>query len=136
LDVKLFQNDCSTVADASLALINTTTGDELDIDLDIIRETIFNSVHYQGINASAAIIGFCVRVDYNYIDGDGLTESNFYETNATITVDLTANFTLVAVSTERTSADSKAADFKLDYPVEAFISLDDNSEVLSPAALE
>ena len=136
LDVKLFQNDCSTAADASLAFINTTTVDALDIDLDIIQETISNSVHYQDINASAAIIGFCVRVDYNYIDGDGLTESiNFYETNVTITVDLTANFTLVAISAERTSADSEAADFKLDYPVEAFICLDDNSEVLSPAAL-
>jgi hypothetical protein len=136
LDVKLFQNDCSTAADASLAFINTTTGDELDIDLDIIQETISNSVHYQDINASAAMIGFCVRVDYNYIDGDGLTESiNFYETNVTITVDLTANFTLAAISAERTSADSEAADFKLDYPVEAFICLDDNSEVGSPAAL-
>jgi hypothetical protein len=125
LDVKLFQ--------ASLA----TTGDQLDIDLDIIHENISNSVHYQDINASAAIIGFCVRVDYNYIDGDGLTESiNIYEANATITVDLTANFTLVAISAERTSADSEAADFKLDYPVEAFICLDNNSEVLSPVALE
>jgi hypothetical protein len=60
---------------------------------------------------------------------------NFYETNVTIAVDLTANFTLVAISAERTSADSEATDFKLDYPVEAFIYLDDNSEVGSPSAL-
>jgi hypothetical protein len=136
LEVKLFQNDCSTAADASLAFTNSSTLDELDIDLDIIQETISNSVHYQEINASAATIGFCLRVDYNYIDGDDLTSSiNFYETNVTITVDLTANFTLTAISAERTSADSSAADLKLDYPVEAFICLDDNSEVSSPAAL-
>jgi hypothetical protein len=95
LDVKLFQNDCSTAADASLAFINATTGGELDIDLVIIQETISNSVHYQDIIASAAIIGFCVRVDYNYIDGDGLTESPS---------PLTSRLTLVAISAERTSA--------------------------------
>jgi hypothetical protein len=63
LDVKLFQNDCSTAADTSLAFTNSSTLDELDIDLDIIQENISNSVHYQDINASAAIIGSCVRVD-------------------------------------------------------------------------
>jgi hypothetical protein len=136
LDVKLFQNDCVTASDASLAFINTTTGDELDVELDIIQETITNSDHYQDLNGTAAIIGFCLRVDYNYVDGDGLTESiNFYETNVTITVDLTANFTLAAISADRTSADSEAANADLAYPVEAYICLDDNSEVESPAAL-
>jgi hypothetical protein len=136
LDVKLYRNDCVSASDASLAFINTTTGDELDIELDIIQETITNSAHYQDINGTAAIIGFCLRVDYNYVDGDGLTESiNFYETNVTITVDLTANFTLTGISADRTSADAEAANAELDYPVEAYICLDDNSEVESPAAL-
>jgi hypothetical protein len=136
LDVKLYKNDCVTAADASLAFINTTSGDELDIELDIIQETISNSVHYQDINGTAAIIGFYLRVDYNYIDGDGLIESiNFYETNVTITVDLTANFTLTEISADRTSADSEAANTDLAYPVEAYICLDDNSEVTNPAAL-
>jgi hypothetical protein len=61
--------------DASLAFINSTTGDELDVELDIIQETISNSVHYIDLNGTAAIIGFCLRVDYNYVDGDGFTES-------------------------------------------------------------
>jgi hypothetical protein len=136
LDVKLFKNDCVSASDASLAFINTTSGDELNIDLDIIQETITNSAHYQDINGTAAVIGFCLRVDYNYVDGDGLTESiNFYETNVTITVDLTANFTLTEISAERTSADSEAANADLNYPVEAYICLDDNSEVANPAAL-
>jgi hypothetical protein len=136
LDVKLYKNDCVTVADASLAFINTTSGDELDISLDIIQETISNSVHYQDINGTAAIIGFCLRVNYNYVDGDGVIESiNFYETNVTITVDLTANFTLTEISADRTSSDSDATNADLAYPVEAFICLDDNSEVASPAAL-
>jgi hypothetical protein len=136
LDVKLYKNDCVTAADTSLAFINTTSGDELDVELDIIQETISNSVHYQDINGTAAIIGFCLRVDYNYVDGDGLIESiNFYETNVTITVDLTANFTLTEISADRTSADSEAANADLAYPVEAYICLDDNSEVTNPVAL-
>jgi hypothetical protein len=136
LEVKLYQSDCETDADLSLAFVNTTSGDELDIDVDIIQETISNSGHYQDINATTAMIGFCLRVDYIYVDVGGNPESiNFYETNVTITVDLTANFTLSGISADRTSADSEAADLKLDYPVEAYICLDDNSEVETPAAL-
>jgi hypothetical protein len=70
-----YQNDCVSAPDASLAFINSTTGDELDVELDIIQETISNSVHYIDLNGTAAIIGFCLRVDYNYVDGDGFTES-------------------------------------------------------------
>jgi hypothetical protein len=137
LGVTLYQNDCITAPDASLAFVNSTNGDELDVELDIIQETISNSVHYTDLNGTAAIIGFCLRVDYNYVDGDGLTESiNFYETNVTITVDLTANFTLTGISADRTSADAEAANADLDYPVEAYFCLEDNSEVFSPAALE
>jgi hypothetical protein len=134
LDVKLYQNDCITVADTSLAFTNTTTGDELDIELDIIQESITSSDHYTDIDAgAAAIIGFCLRVDYNYVDAGGNIESiNFYETNVTITVDLTANFTLATISAERTLASSADADIKLDYDVKAFMCLDDNS-VVSPA---
>jgi hypothetical protein len=136
LDVKLYKNDCVTAADASLAFINTTSGNELDVELDIIQETISESGHYQDLNGTAAIIGFCLRVDYNYVDGDGLIESiNFYETNVTITVDLTANFTLTEITADRTLADTEAANADLAYPVEAYICLDDNSEVTNPAAL-
>jgi hypothetical protein len=136
LDVKLYKNDCITAADASLAFINSTSGDELDVELDIIQETISDSDHYIDLNGTAAIIGFCLRVDYNYVDGDGLIESiNFYETNVTITVDLTANFTLTEITADRTLADSEAANADLAYPVEAYICLDDNSEVTNPAAL-
>ena len=137
LGVRLFQNDCVSTPDASLAFINNTVGDELNVELDIIQETISNSVHYVDVNGTAAIIGFCLRVDYNYVDGDGLTESiNFYETNVTINVDLTANFTLSGISADRTSADAEAANADLDYPVEAYICLEDNTEVTDPGALE
>jgi hypothetical protein len=136
LEVNLYQSDCITAADGSLAFVEAINGDELDIDLDIIQETISNSVHYKDVNLTNAVIGFCLRVDYNYIDNDNITESvNFYETNVTINVDLTANFTLTEITADRTAADNEAANADLDYPVEAYICVDDNSEVASPAAL-
>jgi archaellin len=131
LEVNLYQSDCITAADElALAFVNTTNLDdsELDIDLDIIQETISNSDHYTDLNSTSAAIGFCVRVDYNYIDNEGNTTSvNFYETNVTIAVDLTAGFELAEIQVTRTAASQEAADAELDYEVEAYFCLDDNS---------
>jgi hypothetical protein len=136
LDVKLYQNDCVSAPDASLAFTNTTSGDELDVDVDIIQETIKKSVHYQDLNGTAAIIAFCLRVDYNYVDDDGNTEIvMFYETNVTINVDLTSNFTLTELVIDYTLANGDAVEAELDYGVEAFICLEDGSEVMNPGAL-
>ncbi len=135
LFVQLFENDCVAAADATaLAIVNNTDGDVLNIELDIIQETITNSPHYEEISPGSAAISFCLRVDYNYYDGTDTESINFYETNVTISVDLTANFTLTGIVAERTTADNEAADVKLDYPVEAYICEDDNS-VGSAAAL-
>jgi hypothetical protein len=137
LDVNLYQSDCISASDASLTFINSTSGDELDVEIDVIEETISKSVHYQDINATAAIVGFCLRVDYNYVDNDGIIESiNFYESNVTINVDLTANFTLTGINVLRVIvANETTAEAELNYPVEAYICLDDNSEVENPALL-
>jgi hypothetical protein len=136
LDAKLYQNDCVSAADRSLALINSTSGDEFDVDVDIIQETIKNSVHYKDLNGTAAIIGFCLRVDYNYADNDGNTEIvMFYETNVTINVDLTANFTLTELVVDKRLASGDAVEAELDYGVEAYICLEDGSEVMEPEAL-
>jgi hypothetical protein len=136
LDVKLYQNDCVSAADVSLKFSNTTSGDELDVDIDIIQETIRKSVHYQDLDGIAAIIGFCLRVDYNYVDGDGNTEIvMFHETNVTINVDLTANFTLTELVIDKRLASGDAVEAELDYGVEAYICNDDGSEVMEPGAL-
>jgi hypothetical protein len=136
LFVQLFESDCATDADATaLAIANNTDGDVLNINLDIVQETITNSSHYEQISAAEAAISFCLRVDYNYVDGNETESINFYETNVTITVDLTANFTLTTIAAERTLADNEAADIKLDYPVTAYICEDNNTLVDSPPAL-
>jgi hypothetical protein len=136
LEVNLYQSDCEGASDASLAFTEGIVGDNLDVDVEIIQANIGQSVHYQDVGVSQGSIGFCLRVDYNYIDADDNTESiNFYETNVTITVDLTSNFTLTGITLGRTAADSEAADAELDYPVEAYICLDDNSEVTDPDPL-
>jgi hypothetical protein len=136
LEVNIYQSDCTSASDASLPLTEAINGRELFVDIDIIEDTISKSVHYQDAGLAAASIGFCLRVDYNYIDGGGNTESiNFYETNVTITVDLSSNFTLTGITIGGTAADNKAADVDIDYPVEAYICLDDNSEVANPEPL-
>jgi hypothetical protein len=136
LDVKLYQNDCVSASDTSITFTNTTSGDELGVDIAIIQKSIKNSVHYQAVNITTAILGFCLRVDYNYIDGNGLIESvNFHQENVTIHIDLTANFTLSGINVQSVDADNEAENAQLDYPVEAYICLDDNSEVESPATL-
>jgi len=118
LEVNLYQSNCITAADGSLAFVEAINGDELDIDLDIIQETISKSVHYRDVNLTNAVIGFCLRVDFNYIDNDNNTESvNFYETNVTINVDLTANFTLTEISANRSAANNEAANANLDFSV-------------------
>jgi hypothetical protein len=136
LEVQLFESDCATAADATaLAIANNTDGDVLNINLDIVQETITNSSHYEEISPAEAAISFCLRVDYNYVDGNDTESINFYETNVTITVDLTANFTLTTIETERTLAADEVADIKLDYPVTAYICEDNNTLVDSPPAL-
>jgi hypothetical protein len=135
LDAKLYQNDCVSDADQSLAFINSTSGDELNVDVDIIQETIKQSVHYQDLNGTAAIIGFCLRVDYNYVDNDGNTEIvMFYETNVTINVDLTSNFTLTGLVIDKRLASGDAVEAELDYGVEAYM-CDENGIEVEPEAL-
>jgi len=130
LETKLYRDDCVTPADESLAFVDLIEGNELSLDVDIVQETITNSVHYTQTDdlGTSAAISFCVRVDYNYKDFDGNTESiNFHETIVDISVDLTANFTLTSIATDRTAADAETADAALDYPVTAYFCVDDNS---------
>lgn len=138
LDVKLYQKDCETRADDTAITFRQdfAAGEELQVDIDIVQETISESVHYtENPSGLSAIIDFCVRVDYFY-DVDGRKESiNFHETKVTIDVSLVANFTLTTVSIDRTGADAENANANLDYPVEAYICGNDNVEILDPPAL-
>jgi len=102
LTISLFQSDCETPPDGSLVFYGDYgTPGELSLAVDIIQETIQNSVHYNDVNSTTAVISFCTRIDYAYA-GDSF---NFYETNVTITVDLTAIFTLDSIAAVRNGAD-------------------------------
>lgn len=125
LATELYRDDCVTPADTSLAFVDATEGNELSVDVNIGQDTITDSVHYTPTDdlGTSAAISFCVRVDYNYRDTDGNTESiNFHETIVDISVDLTANFKLASIATDRTTA----ASAELDYPVTAYFCGDDN----------
>jgi len=75
LEVHIFQDDCKTPADESLVFADWIMGNEISIDVDIIQETITDSVHYFPIDQTTAEIRFCARVDYNYKDLNGNVES-------------------------------------------------------------
>lgn len=129
LTTKLYRDDCVTAAGDSLAFAREVIGNELSLDVDIVQDTITDSLLYKENDAlgTSATISFCVRVNYNYKDGDGNVESiNFHETVVDINVDLTANFTLTSIATDRTAADAEAADAALDYPVTAYFCEDSN----------
>lgn len=93
ISMSLLQNDCLMPADSSLAFAaDYGTPGELSVAIDIMQETIAKSIHYSQTNSSTAAIAFCVRADYMF-ESDSM---NFYETNVTINVDMTAGFTLNA----------------------------------------
>ena len=128
----LLDKNCNQTADASLAIVQNVTGHEMEVDLDIIQETITGSSSYtENAAGTSATIDFCLRIDYDYKDAtSGAVESiNFHETTVTITVDLTANFTLASITTNRTAATEDNANANLDYPVEAYYCQDNNDEV-------
>lgn len=135
LAVGLFQADCNQTADASLNFIDSTIADELTVDVDIVQETIAQSVHYTDVDQTSAKIDFCVRVDYMYDDGTAPESINFHETKVTINVDLTANFTLESIIVDRDDADERDANAELDYPVIAYFCGDDDVEINNPTPL-
>jgi hypothetical protein len=127
LDVKLYKNDCVTADD--LAFINTTSGDELDVELDIIQETITDSIHYQDLNGTAAIIGFCLRVDYNYVDSDGPPSPSTFTRPMSPSSPSTRPTSLTEISADRTLPIARPP--TLTAHLEAYICLDDNSGSLT-----
>jgi len=137
LQPTIFQEDCITPADSSLAFSETLSSNKLSLDLNIVQETITDSVHYTSLGdfGQSAEINFCVRVDYNYKDSDGTIESiNFHETVVTISVDLTANFSLTSIATDRLCGDNADANAALDYPVQAYF-CDEVNEQENPGTL-
>jgi len=127
----IYEDDCTTEADASLGLLQVTPeGNEIQLDVDVDQSTITDSKHYSAPSATTGLITFCVRMDYMYKDSEGNEMSiNFHETKVDITVDLTANFTLTGISTDRTEASEDSANADLDYPVEAYFCDDANDEI-------
>ena len=114
LSTTLYRADCVTPADATaLSFTSTTDTDKnvLTVDVDIITESIPKSVHYAPIDDVRAAISFCVRVDYNFIDNDGVVNSvNFHATTVSIDVDLTADFKLTEIALARDDADEETAE--------------------------
>lgn len=107
---ELFRGDCITPASPLAIAIDSfednTEENEHQVDVDILQDTVAGTPEYTDKDATSAVINFCVRVNYVYKNGDKPEEIiNFHETNVTINIDLTANFTLTGISTDRIDAD-------------------------------
>jgi hypothetical protein len=124
ISLELFKYDCVTPADSSLAFAaDYDTLGEISIDLDIIQDTIKTSNVYNETNITTATIEFCLRADYKF-QSDSL---NFYETVVSINVDLSANFTLGAITVARNGADDASS--TLDCDVEIYYCYRNGTEV-------
>jgi hypothetical protein len=140
LQAAVYQSDCSGAPGSGLVL-NPYTPDtaahalSLSVDIDQAHIADDANVYTEAGDGLSATIAFCVRVDYMYNDGSSTDSVNFNEQKVTITVDLTANFTLTSIATDRTAADQTNDNTNLDYPVTAFICDANSAEVVSPAAL-
>jgi hypothetical protein len=131
----LLEKYCNGTSDGSLIKIqrNDTSPNQLEVDVDIMEETIRTSKHYtENADATQATISFCLRIDYNYNDGGTEESINFHETSVTILVDLTANFTLAEINTGRTDATQMNETAQLDYPVTAYFCKDNYDEAGFP----
>jgi hypothetical protein len=140
LKYSIFQGDCVTEGSPGalevLDEITIANDKEYQFDVNVLQATITETPEYTDIDVTSAVINFCVRVDY-YYDENGKTTPggedsiNFHETNVTISIDLTANFTLTAVNVQRIDADAVDEDVQLDCEVQAYF-CDESSNPVSP----
>jgi len=134
LNATLYQYDCLSPADTIFGLTmanETVEGSVLVLDVDVLQETVKDTVHYTASSQTTANIAFCMRVDYNYVTDPQSGEStgiNFHETKVDITVNLVANFTLEGISVVRDQAASQNVDAQIEYPLMAYYCDDTNSD--------
>lgn len=134
---ELLRGDCKTPASTDAVVVSFSddiTGDkEYQVDVDILQASVAGTPEYTDIDVTAAMINFCIRVDYVYKDGTEPEESiNFHETNVTINIDLTANFTLTAINVDRIDADQVDEDVALDCEVQAYFCDQNNDNIGQP----
>lgn len=120
----LLRDDCITPGSPLLKSREYLELSSNEFSLDVFnlnRETITNTVHYHAIDEASAEINFCVRVNYEHKDKDGMVRSvDVHETIVDIRVDLTANnFTLSSIASHANLPDNEEEERISDaYPVE------------------
>jgi hypothetical protein len=132
----VFTADCTSTANLPAILFaeELTEADEYTVELDILQAYISNSDYYNEISPANATINFCLRLDYVYepADGSGASVINFHETNVTLSVDLTAGFSLTGIAVDRDAAEAAGAAISLEYPVTAYFCGEDSVEIPPP----
>mmetsp|Transcript_18641 Transcript_18641/g.37377 ORF Transcript_18641/g.37377 Transcript_18641/m.37377 type:complete len:423 (-) Transcript_18641:23-1291(-) len=137
---ELFRGDCKTPASTDAVVVSffddLTELNEYQVDVNILQESVAGTPEYMDIDVTAAMINFCIRVDYMYDDGTEGESVNFHETNVTINIDLTANFTLTAINVDRISADQVDEDIALNCEVQAYFCNENNENVEQPTFVQ
>ena len=133
----LLRGDCEEAASTGAIAVSFSKDfpalKEYQLDINILQDTVTGTPEYTDIDATSAMINFCVRVDYVYIDALGNEEGvNFHETNVTINIDLTANFTLTAINVERIDADQIDEEAALNRDVQAYFCDDEYNKLTDP----
>ena len=105
---------------------------EYMLEIDVVQENMVDSAYYQSLGNETASVSFCVRVNYNYYDGEIIQEVTYHETNVTVLVDLTADFHLDSVGFQRIEADQHNVGTSLSYPIQSYFCNDANVEISQP----
>jgi len=127
-DITIFENDCETKADVSAITYAVDDTEEagtyknLTIKVDIDQANITGSSYwnYTSTDNSTGTIKFCLRLDLVLDDGTTTESVHFYETVATIDIDMKAGFSVSDVGTNRDKATAKNETTKLNYTVSAY----------------
>ena len=131
----IYEIDCVTIADVNPESISATVMGtplpgklkDVDVIVDIDQTTITSSDYFStdGTFDETSKVEFCLRLDLTM--EDGTTSINFHETKTTIDIDMTNDFEIIGVTTNRTAATETAKNTTLDYSIQAYQCLSDGS---------
>jgi hypothetical protein len=105
---------------------------EYMLEVDVVQENVIDSPYYEAIDNETASINFCVRVNYNYYDGQIIQEITYHESIVSVMVDLTKGFQFLDLDTERIEAHQTVEGASLDYPIDSYFCNDANQQVAQP----
>mmetsp|Transcript_24194 Transcript_24194/g.46058 ORF Transcript_24194/g.46058 Transcript_24194/m.46058 type:complete len:512 (-) Transcript_24194:863-2398(-) len=134
LEAIVYESDCVTyvASEAILHRATMTKQNEYMLELDIVKEKIFDSPYYESIDNVTGALHWCVRVNYMYYDGAVIHGVTYHETNVTVIIDMLSGFRLADIGFERVTADQAITTTRLQAPMEVYFCDDNDVEIDQP----